>query len=66
VERFQIIFYICVVVLWYLILDARKTVEVFIGVRGGESEGAVAPPGLKNFRANSVFRASASCPKISE
>jgi len=41
-------------------------VEVFIGVRGGESEGAVAPPGLKNFRANSVFRASASCPKISE
>jgi len=26
--------------------------------------GAAAPPGLKSFRANSVFRASASCPKI--
>jgi len=30
-----------------------------IGVRGGESGGAAAPPGLKIFRANSVFRASA-------
>ena len=37
-----------------------------IGVRGGGSEGsrAAAPPVLKNFRANSVFRASASCSKI--
>ena len=26
--------------------------------------GSAAPPGLKNFRANSVFRASASCSKI--
>jgi len=34
---------------------------VAIGVRGGGSGGAAAPPGLKNFRANSVFRANASC-----
>ena len=34
---------------------------IAIGVRGG---GAAAPPGLKNFRANSVFRATASCSKI--
>jgi len=40
-----------------------KTI-VSIGVRGGGSRGAAAPPGLKNFRANSVFRASASCSKI--
>jgi len=35
-----------------------------IGVRGGGSGRAAAPPGLKNFRANSVFKASASCSKI--
>jgi len=35
-----------------------------IGIRGRESEGAAARPDLKNFRANSVFRASASCSKI--
>ena len=34
-----------------------------IGVRGGGRWGG-RPPGLKNFRANSVFRASASCSKI--
>jgi len=34
-----------------------------IGVRGGGREGG-RPPGLKIFRANSVFRASASCSKI--
>jgi len=34
---------------------------ISIGVRGG---GADSPPGLKNFRANSVFRASAGCSKI--
>jgi len=32
-----------------------------IGVRGG---GGGLPPGLKNFRANSVFRATASSSKI--
>jgi len=32
-----------------------------IGVQGG---GAAAPPGLKNFRTNPVFRARASCSKI--
>jgi len=32
-----------------------------IGVRGGGSVGAAALQGLKNFRANSVFKASASC-----
>ena len=32
-----------------------------IGVPGG---GAAAPPALNNFSAHSVFRASASCPKI--
>ena len=37
---------------------------ITIGVRGGGSGEAVAPPSLKNFRANSVFRASASCSKI--
>jgi len=36
----------------------------FIGVRGGEVGGASAPPVWKNFRASSVFRASASCSKI--
>jgi len=35
-----------------------------LGVRGGGPRGAAAPPGLKNFRPNSVFRASASCSKI--
>jgi len=34
-----------------------------IGVRGGGSGAAAAPPGLKNFRANSVFRATASFSK---
>jgi len=37
---------------------------IFMGVRDGESGGSAAPPGLKIFRANSVFRASASCSKI--
>jgi len=37
---------------------------VDIGVRGGGPGGAAAPPSLKNFRANSVFRATASCSKI--
>ena len=35
-----------------------------IGVRGGGSGGATALPGLKNFRENSVFRATTSCSKI--
>jgi len=30
--------------------------NIIIGVRGGGSGGAAAHPGLKNFRANSVFR----------
>jgi len=34
-----------------------------IGVRGG-GRGASDPQGLKKFRANSVFRATASCSKI--
>ena len=34
------------------------------GVRGGGSGRAAAPPVLKNYRANSVFRAGASCSKI--
>jgi len=34
---------------------------IYIGVRGG---GSAAPPGLKNFRANSFFRANATCSKI--
>jgi len=37
---------------------------VVIGVRGGGAGRAAAPPGLKNFRANSVFRATASSSKI--
>ena len=37
---------------------------VDIGARGGGSGRAAAPPGLKNFRGNSVFRATASCSKI--
>jgi len=37
---------------------------VDIGARGGGSGRAAAPPGLKNFRVNSVFRATASCSKI--
>jgi len=32
-----------------------------IGVRGGGSGKAAAPPVFKNFRANSVCRACASC-----
>ena len=36
-------------------------VAICIGVRGG---GSAAPPGLKIFRANSVFRASTICSKI--
>ena len=35
-----------------------------IGVRGGGRGGAAALSGLKNFRANSVFRATASSSKI--
>jgi len=35
-----------------------------IGERGGGSRGRPPPTGLKNFRANSVFRASESCSKI--
>jgi len=35
-----------------------------IGVQGGGSGGAAAPTGLKIFRANSVFRATASSSKI--
>ena len=35
-----------------------------IGVRGGEAGGGGRPPGLKNFRANSVFRVTASSSKI--
>ena len=35
-----------------------------IGVRGGESRGTLAPAGLKNISANSVFRASTTCSKI--
>ena len=35
-----------------------------IGVRGGGAGGAAAPSCLKNFRANSVFRATASSSKI--
>jgi len=38
-----------------------KGEDMSIGVRG---VGSAAAPGLKNFRANSVFRASASCSKI--
>jgi len=38
---------------------------VAIDVRGGGVGGAQ-PPGLKNFRANSVFRVSTSCSKILE
>ena len=38
--------------------------NIHIGVRDGDSGGAAAPPGLKHFRANSVFRASVSCSKI--
>jgi len=38
------------------------SVLVFIGVGGGG--GRALPPRLKNFRAYSVFRASASCSKI--
>ena len=37
------------------------TLLTIIGVRGG---GSAAPPVLKNFRENPVFRASASCSKI--
>jgi len=34
---------------------------LYIGVRGGGSGRGCSPPGLKKFRANSVFRASATC-----
>ena len=37
---------------------------ITIGVRGGGSGGGRRPPVLKNFRANSVFRAKASCSNI--
>ena len=39
-------------------------VTIVIGIRGGGSGEAAAPPDLKNFRANSADRASASCSKI--
>ena len=41
--------------------DCPVAVPLIIGVRGG---GAAAPPGLENFRANSVFRATASSSKV--
>jgi len=40
--------------------DFGAVIRTATGVRGGGSGGAAAPPGLNNFRANSVFRASAS------
>ena len=44
-------------------LTPRREFVISIGVRGGGSGRAADPPGLKIFRANSVFRASASCSK---
>jgi len=46
------------------VLTGLQPEALTIGVQGGGSGGAAAPPGLKIFRANSVFRASASCSKI--
>ena len=48
----------------YFTSDSATLFFTSIGVRGGGRGGTAAPPGLKNFRANSVFRASASCQKI--
>jgi len=38
-------------------IPTDEHVLLHIGVRGGGAGGAADPPGLKNFRANSVFRA---------
>ena len=49
------------------LIDIKLTMVRPIGVRGGGSGGgAAAPQGLKNFRANFVFRATASSSKNPE
>jgi len=51
----------------YSVQEAARSADswsIIIGVRGGCSGGRPPPPSLKNFRANSVFKASASCSKI--